>query len=64
MDETFNSVQKELRERVKRVDALKPAAAIEKKTVSSKIKGLENQLEQVESKCFLAIIVLVYLKVQ
>jgi hypothetical protein len=42
-------VQKEFRERIKRVDALKPTAAIEKKNVSAKIKGLENQLEQVKS---------------
>lgn len=47
MEETHIAVQKEYREKAKKVDSLKPIVSLEKKNMTAKMKGLEHQFEQV-----------------
>lgn len=47
VEETHSIVQKEYLDRMRKLDSIKPSVTKEKKNMDSKIKGLQNQLEQV-----------------
>lgn len=48
MEETHIAAQKEYRELTKKIDTMKPVINLEKKNMNAKLKGLENQVEQVK----------------